>query len=231
MRHRLPMSQKFTTCALERFANEMNWCHAGRYLFAHNSSGSTISTRPRNSTACRRIDPRPMGCELVWTSLIGTSRTPRDVRFRAAVGAKRTASCTVPIYEYTPLFGPFRNDGGEIARINWTPRQPGRGLARPDRLPDNRGDDYFFLAPLPQPAFFFPEASTHRQSLRPLHANSSLSSVQAGLCRSDCLVCADTLLNDAASRTAAATLTIPRVSDSSGDLRLKFQFLLLGRLA
>src|SRR5215468_5400359 len=57
MPHRPAMSQKPTTCALERFANEMNWCHAGRYLFARNSRGQTTSTRSRNSTACRRIDP------------------------------------------------------------------------------------------------------------------------------------------------------------------------------
>src|SRR5438105_12984711 len=50
------MSQKPTTCALEPFANEMNWCHAGRYLFARNSRGLTMSSRFRNSTACR-IEP------------------------------------------------------------------------------------------------------------------------------------------------------------------------------
>ena len=53
MPHRLAMSQKPITCGLERFANEMNWCRAGRYLFARNSRGSMISTRSRNSTACR----------------------------------------------------------------------------------------------------------------------------------------------------------------------------------
>jgi len=36
-------------------ANEMNWCHAGRYLFARGRHGSTTSTRSRNSTG-RRID-------------------------------------------------------------------------------------------------------------------------------------------------------------------------------
>ena len=41
MRHRLAMSRKPTMCALERFANEMNWCHVGRYLLALNSPGST----------------------------------------------------------------------------------------------------------------------------------------------------------------------------------------------
>src|SRR5215469_17429791 len=45
MRHRLVMSQKPTTCALERFANEMNWCHVGRYLFALNRPGSTTSSQ------------------------------------------------------------------------------------------------------------------------------------------------------------------------------------------
>ena len=56
MRPRLMMSQKPIMCGLERCANEMNWCHAGRYLFARNRRGSTISTRFRNSTACRGID-------------------------------------------------------------------------------------------------------------------------------------------------------------------------------
>jgi hypothetical protein len=55
MRHRLAMSQKPTTCGLDRCANEMNWCHAGRYLFARSRHGSTTSTQSRNSTG-RRID-------------------------------------------------------------------------------------------------------------------------------------------------------------------------------
>ena len=55
MRHRLAMSQKPTTCGLDRCANEMNWCHAGRYLFARSRHGSTTSTRSRNSTG-RRVD-------------------------------------------------------------------------------------------------------------------------------------------------------------------------------
>ena len=38
---------------VERFANEMNWCHVGRYLFALNRPESTTSTRFRNSKACR----------------------------------------------------------------------------------------------------------------------------------------------------------------------------------
>jgi hypothetical protein len=52
MRHRLLMSRKPTTFAFERFANEMNWCDAVRYLFARNSPGSTTSTQSRNSNAC-----------------------------------------------------------------------------------------------------------------------------------------------------------------------------------
>src|SRR5262249_40560311 len=48
-------SQKPTKCGLDRCANEMNWCHAGRYLFARSRHGSTTSTRSRNSTG-RRID-------------------------------------------------------------------------------------------------------------------------------------------------------------------------------
>src|SRR5262245_39344068 len=55
MRHRPAMSQRPTTCGLDRYANEMNWCHAGRYLFARSKHGSTTSTRSRNSTD-RRID-------------------------------------------------------------------------------------------------------------------------------------------------------------------------------
>ena len=56
MQPRLMMSQKPTMCGLERCANEMNWCRAGRYLFARNRRGSTTSTRFRNSTG-RGIDP------------------------------------------------------------------------------------------------------------------------------------------------------------------------------
>src|SRR5205823_13331862 len=63
-RLQLTMSQKPTMCGLERCANEMNWCRAGRYLFARNRHGSTTSTRFRNSTG-RGIDLGPMRCELV----------------------------------------------------------------------------------------------------------------------------------------------------------------------
>ena len=70
MRHRLAMSQRPITCALECFANEMNWCLADKYLFARNSRGSTTSPRSRNSTG-RRIDPVD-SCKLVWMSLIGS---------------------------------------------------------------------------------------------------------------------------------------------------------------
>src|SRR5262245_19278388 len=58
MRHRLTMGQKATTCGLDRCANEMNWRHGGRYLFAHNRDGSTASTQSRNLTACP-IDRHP----------------------------------------------------------------------------------------------------------------------------------------------------------------------------
>jgi hypothetical protein len=56
MQPQLMMSQKPTMCGLERCANEMNWCRAGRYLFARNRRGSTTSTRFRNSTD-HGIDP------------------------------------------------------------------------------------------------------------------------------------------------------------------------------
>src|SRR6516225_4725888 len=55
--HRLTTSQKPITCGLERFGNEMNWCHGGRYLFARNRDGSTTSIRSRNLTPCRCADP------------------------------------------------------------------------------------------------------------------------------------------------------------------------------
>src|SRR5262249_48796497 len=58
MRHRLAMNKNPTMCGLDRCASEMNWCHAGRYLFARSRHGSTTSTRSRDSTG-RRIDPRP----------------------------------------------------------------------------------------------------------------------------------------------------------------------------
>src|SRR5215813_5693161 len=47
-RRRLAINQKPTMCASERFANEMNWCHGGRYLFARNRDGSMTSTQSRN---------------------------------------------------------------------------------------------------------------------------------------------------------------------------------------
>src|SRR5262249_17845192 len=56
MQPRLMMSQKPTMCGSERCANEMNWCRAGRYLFARNRRGSMTSTRFRNSTG-HGIDP------------------------------------------------------------------------------------------------------------------------------------------------------------------------------
>jgi hypothetical protein len=74
MRHRLAMSKKPTMCGLDRCANEMNWCHAGRYLFARSRHGSTTSTRSRNSTG-RRIDPRPMVTGLKSRSAAVSCRT------------------------------------------------------------------------------------------------------------------------------------------------------------
>ena len=56
IRHRLGMRQKRTTCGLDRCANGMNWSPVGSYSFDRSRHGSTILTRSRNSTACRRID-------------------------------------------------------------------------------------------------------------------------------------------------------------------------------
>src|SRR5262245_15872182 len=50
MRHRLELRQRPSTFGLDRCAKEMNWCHAGRYLFARSRHGSTTSTQSRNST-------------------------------------------------------------------------------------------------------------------------------------------------------------------------------------
>ena len=52
----LAMSQKLITCGLDHCTNAINWCHAGRYLFARSRHGSTTSPRLRNSMPCR-IDP------------------------------------------------------------------------------------------------------------------------------------------------------------------------------
>jgi hypothetical protein len=56
IRHQLVMSQKLTTCGLDRCANEMNCGHASKHLFARSKHGSATSTQSRDSTACRHID-------------------------------------------------------------------------------------------------------------------------------------------------------------------------------
>ena len=92
IQHRLAMSQKPTTCGLDRCANGMNWSPAGRHLFCRSKYGLTTSSRSRNSTGCR-ID-WSMGCELVWTSLIGTKLPCQRRRPMSEVGGRTDSTRT-----------------------------------------------------------------------------------------------------------------------------------------
>jgi hypothetical protein len=88
-------------------ANEMNWCRAGRYLFARNRRGSATSTQFRNSRG-RRIDPgqgaalgHENGTKLLACGAGALSRSPTrnigsaeagDARARVDEGSSRARS-------------------------------------------------------------------------------------------------------------------------------------------
>ena len=104
MRHRLAMSQKPTTCGLDRCANEMNWCRAGRYLFARSRHGSTTSTRSPNSTPCPRIDLGRWAANWCGCLFLAHRDRGQGAEFTSAFGG------TADVRLWTALAGHDAND-------------------------------------------------------------------------------------------------------------------------